>query len=226
NADWVIDADACNHVPRFPTPSSREIAAAARAGETPHETTWSGAFSAFGVALASSGFELESLPPGERFTFGSVDNPQDLSGYDVLVAPEPNTPLSAAEKTAIHRFVERGGGLFMIANHGGADRDNDGWDAAEIFDDLMVDVPWGIHFQRVGERGHTVSERHGARYTTDPRSPIVFEGPFGRASSKGLLLAAATVMTLDPSANPEARGHVWLSRVAAGATTDVTFATS
>src|SRR5690606_31256824 len=94
NADWVIDADACNHVPRFPTPSSREIAAAARAGETPHETTWSGAFSAFGVALASSGFELESLPPGERFTFGSVDNPQVLSGYDVLVAPEPNTPLS------------------------------------------------------------------------------------------------------------------------------------
>lgn len=35
-------------------------------------------------------------------------------------------------------FVKNGGGLFMISDHTGADRNNDGEDAVEILNDLMT----------------------------------------------------------------------------------------
>ncbi len=34
--------------------------------------------------------------------------------------------LSAAEKTAVMKFVQNGGGLFLISDHTGTDRNNDG----------------------------------------------------------------------------------------------------
>src|SRR5258706_9844454 len=90
-----------------------------------------------GVDLVKKGFHVESLPVGARVSFGDSTNPQDLSHYNVFVIPEPNIALTEDEITAIRNFVQNGGGLFMIADHAGADRNNDGIDAAGVFNALM-----------------------------------------------------------------------------------------
>ncbi|MCX7571218.1 hypothetical protein OS242_14800 [Tumebacillus sp. DT12] len=57
-----------------------------------------------------------------------------LSSVDVLVLPEPNTNFSSTEKSAINDFViNKGKGLYVIADHANSDRNSDGWDSVEIF---------------------------------------------------------------------------------------------
>src|SRR5437016_3469215 len=131
NADWTLDEDSCGIAQRFPTPDQTTVTPS-----TP-ETYWSGAFSAFGIDLVKKGFHVESLPKGARITFGDASNAQDLSHYDVFVIPEPNVRFTAAEITAIRSFVQNGGGLFMISDHAGSDRNGDGFDSPSIFNDLM-----------------------------------------------------------------------------------------
>ncbi len=60
-----------------------------------------------------------------------------LKGYNVLVIPEPNIPFSQEEENAIINFVKDGGGVFFIADHEGADRNHNGWDAVSIYDDFV-----------------------------------------------------------------------------------------
>ena len=43
--------------------------------------------------------------------------PELLSEYDVLIAKMPTTPYSDSEIEAIDRFVQKGGGLFLIGDH-------------------------------------------------------------------------------------------------------------
>ena len=50
---------------------------------------------------------------------------------------EPNIKFTDAEKTALMNFVKNGGGLFMISDHTGSDRNHDGWDSVQIWNDLM-----------------------------------------------------------------------------------------
>ncbi|MCD4654403.1 GldG family protein [bacterium] len=54
---------------------------------------------------------------------------QILADIDLLIIPEPNIRYSSEEIDAIRRFVSFGGSLFMIADHGGSDRNFDGWDS-------------------------------------------------------------------------------------------------
>ncbi len=63
---------------------------------------------------------------------------------DVLIIPEPNIRFTGAEIQCIRSFVMAGGGLFLIADHGGSDRNFDGWDSALIFNELVEG--WGICF--------------------------------------------------------------------------------
>lgn len=220
NADWVIDSDQCNFAQRFPTPSPREIR------QNSPENTWTGGFSAFGIALAKAGYDLESLPRGQRFTYGDASNEQDLTNYDVLVTPEPNNRFTAQEKRAIEQFVRNGGGFLMIADHAIADRDNDGWAATGILNDLMVEMPLGIHFAMRGEPGSDITERHARTYSLDQSSPILYTGPFGRAGNGGFMLVGSTVMVLDPTVNPELKGQIWFRRSRPGDNKDVVFATT
>ncbi len=83
------------------------------------------------------GHHVETLPVGTAISYGDSTNPQDLKNYDVYIVDEPNDPFTASEKTAIVRFVQNGGGLFMISDHAGADRNNNGWDAVRVWNDLM-----------------------------------------------------------------------------------------
>lgn len=131
NADWVIDEDGSNPQ-RIPTPAQSTVTAS-----TP-ETYWTGAISAWGIALVKLGHTVETLPSGAAITFGNAANPQDLSNYNVFVVDEPNTRFTATEKTAILNFVNSGGGLFMVSDHTASDRDNDGWDSPAIWNDLMT----------------------------------------------------------------------------------------
>ena len=219
NADWVLDEDGCGNVPRFPTPAQSGITAA-----TP-ETYWTGAYSSFGVALAKAGYQLESLPPGNTFTYGTA-NAQDLTNYDVLVIPEPNTRFTATEITALRSFVENGGGLFMIGDHWNSDRNNDGFDSPEIFNELLTGTTWGLHFQVSPEPDNFFTDDPNANYTADTTSPIIYTGPFGAArAGLGLSLHGSTSLTLNTTQNPTVRGHVWISSAIRDTSTRVTLAT-
>jgi hypothetical protein len=162
NADWVVDADVHNvgtgsggamvvgsgtdsNPQRFPTPAATGITPS-----TP-ETYWTGSLSAWGVALVQHGISVETLPIGGRITYGDSTNAQDLSNYSLYIVDEPNIVFTAAEKTAIINWVHDGGGLFMISDHSGSDRNNDGTDSVGVWNGLLNSNstgtnPFGITF--------------------------------------------------------------------------------
>src|SRR5207249_1005039 len=122
NADWIISTSQPDPLVEDPNPQV--------------ETDWTGGTSAWGVALQRTGrYSLKTNT--SALTYGNGGNPLDLSHFDALVLPEPNTLFTTAEKTAIISFVSNGGGLFMVADHNGSDRNNDGFDSLHIFNDLM-----------------------------------------------------------------------------------------
>ena len=59
-----------------------------------------------------------------------------LKGYDAIILAEPNNPYSKAECDLIVDFVKNGGGLFIVGDHGNADRDGDGWDAVRALNEF------------------------------------------------------------------------------------------
>ncbi|MBC7448614.1 MAG: hydrolase [Hymenobacteraceae bacterium] len=144
NADWVPDVNS-GIASRYPTPAATGITA------TTSESYWTGAVSAWAVALAKLGNSVETLPAGTAISYGNTANPQDLANYSVFIVDEPNTRFTTTEKTAILQFVQAGGGLFMIADHNQSDRNSDGWDAPNIWNDLMTTNavqanPFGLSF--------------------------------------------------------------------------------
>jgi len=220
NADWTLDEDSCGTAQRFPTPDQAGITSSTA------ETYWSGAFSAMGVDLVKKGFHVESLPTTARISYGDSTNAQDLSNYNVFVIPEPNIAFTSAEITAIRNFVSNGGGLFMIADHAGADRNNDGIDPPGVFNQLMGSPSiFGITYNdnSADKTFGWFDDHPDGNFTTDTTSPIIWTGTFGvPSSSRGLGLFGSTTMTISGAA----KGHVWKSTVTAGSTTGVTFATS
>jgi hypothetical protein len=220
NADWVIDEDTCDKAQRYPNPSQSNVTSSTS------ESYWSGAFSAFGIDLVKKGYAVESLPSGTAITYNDATNAQDLSLYDVFIIPEPNVRFTTAEKNAILAFVQAGGGLFMISDHANSDRNNDGWDSPEIFNDLGAPSAFGITFNTSGSYSY-FDNNPDDNYTVDTSSPVVFAGAYGPVSmGKGLGLYGATALTLSTSNNATVAGHVWKTSGTAGSSTQVTFATA
>ena len=162
NADWTIDADAFNlgfpggnpsttsggneaNPQRLPTPLQNTITS------TTAETYWQGSLSSWGIALVKLGYEVETLPYNGKITYGDNTNAQDLSNYKVFIVDEPNILFTTAEKTALLNFVQNGGGLFMISDHAGSDRNNDGHDSPSIWNDFMTSsnnvfgITWAVN---------------------------------------------------------------------------------
>jgi hypothetical protein len=220
NADWTLDEDTCGTAQRFPTPDQAGITSGTA------ETYWNGAHSAMGVDLVKKGFHVESLPVGARISYGDGTNAQDLSHYNVFVMPEPNIALTSTEITAIRNFVFNGGGLFMISDHAGADRNSDGIDAAGVFNQLMgTPSIFGITYNDNSSDSTFgwFDDHPDHNYTTVTSSPIIFTGPFGVPSpTKGLGLFGSSSMTLTGAAT----GHVWKTTSTHDTTTGVTYATS
>ncbi|MEW2515912.1 hydrolase [Streptomyces sp. NPDC046870] len=207
NADWIISTSQPDPLGQDSTPSA--------------ETDWTGALSSWGVALQKTGgYSLKTLPSGSSLAYGGT-SATDLSNFDTLVLPEPNTPFTSAEKTAIMNFVKNGGGLFMISDHTGADRNNDGYDAVEILNDLMTNNsvdstdPFGFSVDSL-----SISSDHPAAISdsTDP----VLHGSFGTVTKS--LIASGTTATLKPADNPSVKGL--LHRTGYSGNTGVFFATS
>jgi hypothetical protein len=209
NADWIIGTAMPDPTAQNPNPAT--------------ETSWTGALSAWGVALQHTGqYSLRTLPPGNTITFGGGGT-LDLANFDEFVMPEPNAPLSAAEKTAILRFVQAGGGFFLIVDHTGSDRNSDGWDSVRIANDLMssngVDNtdPFGVSVDVVdvaNENAVTI------RDTTNP----VIGGASGTVT--GSIIRDGSTQTLHPADNPAVRGLVWRPTANQAGTTGAFFSTS
>ncbi|MFE0329718.1 hydrolase [Streptomyces sp. NPDC058960] len=194
NADWIISTSQPDPLGQDSTPSA--------------ETDWTGALSSWGVALQKTGnYSLKTLPSGSSLSYGGSSS-LDLKNFDTLVLPEPNTLFTSAEKTAIMNFVKNGGGLFMISDHTGADRNNDGNDAVEILNDLMTNNsvdstdPFGFSIDSLN-----ITSGYPAAISdsTDP----VLHGSFGTVTKS--LIANGTTATLKPSDNSSVKGLLYRS---------------
>jgi hypothetical protein len=231
NADWVVDADLYNigtgtggvmqtgkgneaNPQRIPTPAQSGITS------TTTETYWKGAMSAWGVELAKRGYTIETLPYTVSLTYGNTSNVQDLSNYKVFICVEPNIRFTTAEKTAIIQFVQNGGGLFMVGNHKGSDRNNDSWDAPAIWNDLMssngIKVnPFGITFDLVSFSQTT------SNFAVITGNPIL-QGAAGTPLQ--MKYSSGTSMTLNKTANSTVTGLVYKTGAATTGTSNVMFA--
>ncbi len=209
NADWIISTSQPDPLAQNSAPSS--------------ETSWTGALSAWGVALQrAGGYSLKTLPAGSTVSYGGT-SALDLSKFDAFVIPEPNVRFSAAEKTAIMRFVQAGGGLFLIVDHAGSDRNNDGYDSVEVVNDLLT------------SNGVDNTDPFGFSIDTDdissdnPRAVSaagnpVLAGPFGTVT--GAILRDGSTQTLHPADNPSVTGLVWRTGSSPGGSTGAFFTTA
>ena len=199
NADWVIDED--NSTPqRIPTPLQSTITSGTA------ETYWTGALSSWGIALAKKGHTVETLPSSGSITYGNTSNAQDLSNYNVFVVDEPNIRFTAAEKTAILNFVSNGGGLLMISDHTVSDRNNDGWDSPEIWNDLMnnngaVTNPFGLTVDLTN-----ITQLSTNVLTGNSTNPIL-HGTEGNVTN--LDYHNGATLTLNTTANSSVQGLIW-----------------
>ncbi|WP_027344012.1 hypothetical protein [Hamadaea tsunoensis] len=210
NADWIISTSIPDPTGQNPNPTT--------------ETSWTGALSSWGVALQKTGnYTLATLAAGKTITYGNTANAQDLANFDEFVLPEPNVLLSAAEKTAVMKFVQNGGGLFIIVDHTGSDRNNDGADAPKVVNDLMTNNtvdstdPFGFSVDLLNIASGFPKAITAA---TNP----VLHGSFGTVT--GGALYNGTTVTLHPADNANAKGLLYVSGATAGGTTGAFFATS
>jgi hypothetical protein len=216
NADWVICQNTSGTPIRFPNPLQSTVTA------TTPENYWRGGISAWGIALVKAGHSVETLAPGATITYGSTTNAQDLSKYDVYVIDEPNVLFTTAQKTAIINFVKNGGGLFMIANHNGSDRNNDGKDSAAVWNNLMTSNsvqtnPFGLAVELVNFSQTTTNVLNDATNT-------ILNGSQGAVTQ--LKFSAGASIKITPSANASVKGLIWKTGLAKTSTTGVMCASS
>ncbi len=212
NADWIIST-------AQPDPFAQNASPAS-------ETDWTGAISAWGVSLAQYPADYPTLRTTKTaLTYGSTGNALDLTTFDELVIPEPNTAFTAAERTAIMRFVQDGGGLFLIVDHDQSDRNNDGVDSVDIANQLFssngIDDtnPFGV---TVDYKNY--SSENETNIPSSARSHPVIDGPWGTVT--GSILRGGTTFTISTSSNPAARCLLYRNAVSSSGSTGCFFAVS
>jgi len=226
NADWVIDADAHNlswsngpavlnggnesNPQRYPTPDQSTVTSSTA------ETYWEGAISAWGIDMVKKGYEVETLPYNVSITYGNTSNVQDLSNYKVFIMDEPNIRFTAVEDTAITKFVRNGGGLFVISDHDGSDRNNDGYDSPHVLNGLMDTTsarpyPFGIRFDYVDISGTYTNVLSSS---TDP----LLHGIEGNVTE--VAWYDGTTLTLERTNNSSVKGVVFKTGASTTGTTN------
>ena len=214
NADWVIDADAHNlgyssgpavlnggnesNPQQFPTPLQNTVTS------TTAETYWEGSLSSWGIDLVKLGYEVEELPYNGRITYGDNTNAQDLSNYKVFIVDEPNILFTASEEAAMLSFVRNGGGLFMISDHAGSDRNNDGYDSPTIWNDFMTysNNVFGITW---------ANNNFSQTSTNVPTLPndSLLHGPYGNPTK--LQYSNGSSLKINPALNSSVVGVVYVN---------------
>jgi hypothetical protein len=165
NAFWIIDGDAPSPAPAAPTSAN----------------SWSGAISAWGFGLFSSGrYAITQLPSGATLNFGG-GGPGDLQAADVFVSDEPELAFTATERAALASFANAGGGIFFVSDHLGAKRCSACTEAWQVINGFLNanGAAFGVRVDgnNVGANGLTGTPRSSI-YT-----PFFTAGPFGAASS-------------------------------------------
>ena len=208
NADWIISTSMPDPLAQNANPTT--------------EKSWTGAISAWGVALQKTGqYSLKTQSTG-TITYGGT-GALDLTNFDELVLPEPNVKLTAAEKTAIMTFVQAGGGLFLVVDHNGSDRNNDGCDSVCVANDLMTNNtvdstdPFGF-----SEDVNDISTNNPVAITDSTNT--VLNGAFGHVT--GSIVRDGSTQTLHPADNPNVKGLVYLTTATLGGNTGAEFTTS
>jgi hypothetical protein len=208
NADWIISTSQPDPLGQNSNPTS--------------ETSWTGALSSWGVALQRTGqYSLKTLNSGP-ITYGG-SGALDLRNFDEFVLPEPNILLTTAEKKAVMTFVQNGGGLFLIVDHTGSDRNNDGEDSVEVATDLMtgngVDNtdPFGFTLD-----SNDISSENAVAISssTDP----VINGSSGKVT--GSIIRDGSTQTLHKADNANVKGLVFRPGSSPTGTTGALFTTS
>ncbi len=223
SAEWVIDADKNNlywsktgtvsttgnnaNAQRLPSPDQSLVTASTT------DTFWTGALSSWAIDCVKKGYYVETLPYNGKITYGDKTNVQDLSNYKIYVICEPNILFSAVEKTAILNFVKNGGSLFIISDHAGSDRNNDGNDSPTIWNDFftnngIVKNPFGISFYATNPNikvypSDITEVSTKLIKTTNP----ITNGTFGTV--KKFSYSGGTTMLLDTTANNTVRGVIF-----------------
>jgi len=155
--------------------------------------TISGGYSDFADLLEKNGYKII-----KEKTY-LWDN---LSKIDILVIPEPNKPFNKSEIINILKFVKNGGNLFLIANHGGADRNGNSYDSVKVFNEFVYHFGITInsnHFSEIGlkilnskinHKVKTIAAFAGSTINiidSDLSTPIIYSenGIFGTESHYG-----------------------------------------
>lgn len=202
NGDWVVDTSG-----RLPWPSVPQ-----------KEDDWSGAMSSFGKSLFDTGrFTVETLRPSSRFGYGDGSE-QDLKNYDVLVVPEPSSRFTPEESKAVVDFVRNGGGLLMVADHSESDRDGNGWDSVQVFNDMLQTAtagggeeastasPFGFHVDSIGysESGRLdkLNGNVAATLSEGASEHPVMNGPHGTVAKAGMFKGGLFVIEDGETARP------------------------
>lgn len=241
NADWVIDADAqnlfwtntgtCNtctpagtnnchqsNAQRFPTPAQSGVTS------TTLEDYWSGGLSYWGIDCVKRGYVVESLPYNDSITFGNSTHVQDLSNYKVYVVCEPNIKFTEREKTAILNFVNAGGSLFIVSDHNISDRNNDGWDSPQIWNDLMKSNSTG----NANPFGFIFDSADFSQTSTNlanlPSNDSILHGPIGNVAK--VMWSGGTTMTINTTANSFVKPVVFKTSSSISGSTNVMVAYS
>ncbi len=190
NADWIIDSDLFNvrysqgnitfngneaNPQRFPTPDQSTVTTSTS------EDYWKGGLSAWGIESVQQGWQVETLSIGQSITYGDSQNIQDLSNYDVFVVCEPNQLFTDVEKTAIINFVHDGGNLFMISDHNYSDRDGDGYDSVDVWNDLLINNSTGVN--PFGIRVNEDNIRESSTNIAQLSNNEILHGTFGNVTS-------------------------------------------
>ncbi len=204
NADWVIDDN-------FPMPSPTQSAIDA----STYQNYWNGGISAWGVEMVKRGYYVETLY-NNPITYGNTSNPQDLSNFDVYVVCEPNKLFTSSEKTAIMNFVNAGGGLFMVSDHDISDRNGDGYDSVDAWNDLLnnsISNPFGflLDYKNIS----AIPSNNVANLSDNP----ILHGPAGDVTA--LEFHNGTTATIYPNFNSNVKALVFEPSYSTTGTTHV-----
>lgn len=166
NAFWIVDADAPSPAPATPTSA----------------TSWSGAISAWGFGLFSSGrYAIKQLPSGSTLNWGG-GGAGDLMAADVFISDEPEQAFTATERAALMSFASAGRGIFLVSDHSGAKRCSactEAWQVINGFLTTGTATAFGVRVDGndVGSAGLT------GRPVSGTLTPAFTAGPFGAAST-------------------------------------------
>ena len=124
--DWIIDVTGRHPFPSVPS----------------REDAWHGLLSSFGRDLLASGnYVVETLIQDRALSYDKASAVQDLKHYDIAVIVEPSSAFTDEEVKALYEFVKDGGGVLLVADHAGADRDGNGEDAVTAINGLLSRLP-------------------------------------------------------------------------------------